>query len=49
VNVPLVDQVPVVALTVEDAVNVPETTGNTEFVTLDDGTTTVAAVFAVVL
>jgi hypothetical protein len=49
VNVPLVDHVPVVALTVEDAANVPETTGNTELVTLEAGTTTVAAVFAVVL
>ena len=49
VKVPFVDQVPVVALTVEDAAKVPETTGNTEFVTFEDGTITVAAVFAVVL
>jgi hypothetical protein len=47
--VPNCDQVPVEADKADPTVNEPVITGKTELVTLDDGTTTVAAVFAVVL
>ena len=48
-KVPEVDQVPFVVLTVDKAAKVPLTTGNTELVTFEAGTITVAAVLAVVL
>ena len=46
---PSVDHVPVDAVKADPTVNEPVITGNTELVTLEAGTTTVAAVFAVVL
>jgi hypothetical protein len=49
VKVPFVDQVPFVVVNICPESKLPVMTGKTEFVTLDDGTTTVAAVFAVVL
>ena len=49
VNVPFVDHVPVDALKTDPTLTEPVMTGNTEFVTFEEGTITVAAVFAVVL